>query len=542
MSASELARHHWWQYGVIYQIYPRSFQDTTGDGIGDLEGIRRRLDHLEWLGVEAAWISPFFPSPMVDFGYDVADYTDVDPRFGTLADFDRLLADAHGRGIKIILDLVPNHTSDQHPWFTESRSSRSSARRDWYLWRDPAADGGPPNNWRSEFGGSAWELDKATGQYYYHAFAKEQPDLNWRNVEVREAMYDVMRFWLDRGVDGFRVDVMWHMVKDERFPDNPPNPDYDPSTMSPYHEVIPTYSADQPEVHEVVAEMREVIDEYDERVMIGEIYLPVERLVTYYGEGRGAQLPFNFHLITTPWDAREIEAVIESYEGALPAEAWPNWVIGNHDQPRVVTRIGEGQARVAAVLLLTLRGTPTIYYGEELGMHDVDISPDRAVDVREINIPGLGLGRDPQRTPMQWDATERAGFTDGTPWLPLPADASAVNVAQERDDPGSMLSLYRSLLELRGDPTLAVGSYAPMPARGSLLAYLREHAGRRIGVVLNLASEAAVWSVPEDIEAGAVLLTAGDGPFSGPLSGEVEIPGNEAVIFEVTSAGQERTS
>ncbi|HET8776506.1 MAG TPA: alpha-amylase family glycosyl hydrolase, partial [Candidatus Limnocylindria bacterium] len=217
MSASELGRHHWWQYGVIYQVYPRSFQDTTGDGIGDLEGIRRRLDYLEWLGAEAAWISPFFPSPMVDFGYDVADYTDVDPRFGSLADFDRLLADAHERGIKIILDLVPNHTSDQHPWFVESRRSRSSERRDWYLWLDPAPDGGPPNNWRSEFGGSAWEFDEATGQYYYHAFATEQPDLNWRNVEVREAMYDVMRFWLDRGVDGFRVDVMWHMVKDERF-------------------------------------------------------------------------------------------------------------------------------------------------------------------------------------------------------------------------------------------------------------------------------------------------------------------------------------
>ena len=282
--------------------------------------------------------------------------------------------------------------------------------------------------------------------------------------------------------------------------------------------------------------MREVIDEYDERVMIGEIYLPVERLVTYYGEGRGAQLPFNFHLITTPWDAREIEAVIDSYEGALPQDAWPNWVVGNHDPPRVATRIGEGQARVAAMLLLTLRGTPTIYYGEELGMHDVEISSDRAVDVREINIPGLGLGRDPQRTPMQWDATERAGFTEGLPWLPLPADASSVNVAQQREDPSSMLSLYRSLLQLRREPALAVGSYAPMPATGSLLAYVREDAGRRIGVVLNLRSEAAVWSVPEDIEAGDVLLTASGRAFGAVLTGEVEIPGDEAVIFEVSSS------
>ena len=498
--------------------------------------MRRRLVYLEWLGVEAAWISPFFPSPMVDFGYDVANYTDVDPRFGTLADFDRLLADAHERGIKIILDLVPNHTSDQHPWFADSRSSRSSARRDWYLWRDAGPDGGAPNNWRSEFGGSAWEWDEATGQYYYHAFAKEQPDLNWRNADVRQAIYDAMRFWLDRGVDGFRVDVMWHLVKDDRFRDNPPNPDYDPASMSPYRELIPTYSADRPEVHEVVAQMREVVDEYDGRVIIGEIYLPVERLVTYYGEGRGAQLPLNFHLITTPWDARAIEAVIRSYEGALPAEAWPNWVLGNHDQPRVVTRIGEAQARVAAVLLLTLRGTPTIYYGEELGMHDVDIAPDRAVDVREINTPGLGLGRDPQRTPMQWAATERAGFSDGMPWLPLPADSVSVNVARERDDPTSMLSLYRSLLELRNEPALAVGSYAPMAAAGSVLAYLREQAGRRLGVVLNLGPEPAGWAVPKDVRAGQVLLTASGRPFGSSLSGEVEIPGDEALVFEISPA------
>ncbi|MDQ2689137.1 MAG: alpha-amylase family glycosyl hydrolase, partial [Chloroflexota bacterium] len=390
--------HLWWQRGVIYQVYPRSFQDTNGDGIGDLEGIRRRLDYLEWLGVDAVWISPFFPSPMVDFGYDVADYTDVDPRFGTLADFDRLVADARQRGLRIILDLVPNHTSDQHPWFEESRRSRDSARRDWYIWRDPAPDGGPPNNWLSEFGGSAWQWDEATGQYYYHAFAPEQPDLNWRNREVREAIYDAMRFWLDRGVAGFRVDVMWHMLKDAEFRDNPPNPDYDPVRSSPYDELIPAYSTDQPEVHAVVAEMRAVLEEYDERLMIGEIYLPVDRLVDYYGrDGDGAHLPFNFHLILAPWDAREIELVIDRYEGALPDDAWPNWVLGNHDKPRVVSRLGDAQARVAAMLLLTLRGTPTIYYGEELGMNDVPIPADRAVDVREMNIPGRGLGRDPQR-------------------------------------------------------------------------------------------------------------------------------------------------
>jgi alpha-glucosidase len=527
--------HRWWQTGVIYQVYPRSFQDTTGDGVGDLEGIRRRLEHLVQLGVDAVWISPFYPSPMVDFGYDISDYTDVDPLFGDLAAFDRLLGEAHDRGLRIILDLVPNHTSDRHPWFQEAARGRSSARRDWYLWRGPARDGGPPNNWRSEFGGSAWELDEATGQYYYHAFAVEQPDLNWRNREVREAMYDVMRFWLDRGVDGFRVDVMWHMLKDEHFRDNPPNPDYRPGEMSSYRAVIPTYSTDQPEVHEVVAEMRQVLEEYDDRLMVGEIYLPVDRLIDYYGRaGNGAHLPFNFHLITTPWDAREIELIIDRYEGALPEQAWPNWVLGNHDKARVASRIGDAQARVAAVLLLTLRGTPTIYYGEEIGMRNVDIPRDQAVDVREANEPGRGFGRDPQRTPMQWDRSDAAGFTDGKPWLPVPEDAGEHSVEAQTDDPSSMFTLYRRLLELRrSEPALTVGRYAPLPAEGTLLAYLREDDNRRIGIVLNLGGQPEPWHVPDGMEATDVLLTATSAPWDGPVRGAVTIPANEALVFRL---------
>ena len=489
---------------------------------------------------------------MVDFGYDISDYTDIDPVFGDLVAFDALLAEAHARGLRIILDLVPNHTSDRHPWFLDASSSRDSARRDWYLWRDPAADGGPPNNWLSEFGGSAWELDTATGQYYYHAFAVEQPDLNWRNPDVRAAMFEVMRFWLDRGVDGFRVDVMWHMIKDEHFRQNPVNPDYVDGAMSPYQRLIPAYSTDQPEIHEVVAQMRSLLDEYDERVMIGEIYLPVDRLVDYYGrDGEGAHLPFNFHLITTPWDARGIEMVIDAYEGALPDNAWPNWVLGNHDKPRVASRLGPGQARVAAVLLLTLRGTPTIYYGEELGMHDVSISSARALDVKEMNVPGRGLGRDPQRTPMQWDGSPSAGFTTGEPWLPLPADAAEHSVEAELNDGGSMLTLYRALLALRRrEAALAVGSYVPLPASGSLLAYLREDAGRRIGIVLNLSSEPAMWTVPDGVHVVRLLLTARSGAATGAAasggaatggvargpvaarSGDVEIAGDEALIFE----------
>jgi len=338
---------HWWQTGVVYQVYPRSFQDTNGDGVGDLAGITQRLPYLADLGVDAVWLSPVFVSPMVDFGYDIADHTAIDPLFGTLADFDALLERAHALGLKVILDLVPNHTSNRHPWFVESRVSRQSARRDWYIWRNGAPEGGPPNNWLSEFGGSAWQYDPATDQYYYHAFLRAQPDLNWRNPDVRRAMHDIMRFWLDRGVDGFRVDVMWHLAKDEAFRDNPPNPDWCEGQPD-YRRLLPVYSTDRPEVHALVREMRAVIDDYPERVLIGEIYLPVEKLVAYYGEAlpegglSGAHLPFNFSLIEAPWTAEAIAALIARYEAALPPGAWPNWVLGNHDRRRIAARAGRG--------------------------------------------------------------------------------------------------------------------------------------------------------------------------------------------------------
>jgi alpha-glucosidase len=291
--------HLWWQRGTVYQIYPRSFQDSDGDGVGDLRGITSRLDYVQWLGVDAIWLSPIFPSPMADFGYDVANYVDIDPLFGTLADFDLLVAAAHARGLKVMLDFVPNHSSDEHPWFVESRASRDNPKRDWYVWRDPAPGGGPPNNWLSFFGGGAWEWDAATGQYYLHLFHKKQPDLNWRHPEVRRVMLDALRFWLDRGVDGFRVDVMWLLIKDEQFRDNPPNPDYREGEH-PLNRQLQLYTMDQPETHTIVAEWRRLFDQYDERMMVGEIYLPVERLVSYYGEnGTGAHLPFNFHLIMT---------------------------------------------------------------------------------------------------------------------------------------------------------------------------------------------------------------------------------------------------
>jgi alpha-glucosidase len=381
-------RTHWWQSAVIYQIYPRSFQDSRGTGVGDLPGITARLPDLAELGVDAIWISPIFTSPMADYGYDIADYTTVDPLFGDLADFDVLIESAHGLGLKVILDLVPNHTSDQHPWFAESRRSRNSPKRGWYIWHDPGETGGPPNNWLANFGGSAWQYDDRTRQYYYHAFLAAQPDLNWRNPDVRDAVYDAMRFWLRRGVDGFRIDVIWHLIKDDRFRDNPRNP-HDTMEAAPHERVLPLYTTDRPEVQEIIAEMRAVANEFIDRVLIGEIYLPVERLVAYYGRDlNGLHLPFNFSLLNSPWNARAIANLIEDYEARLPPGGWPNWVLGNHDRPRIASRGGAEQARVAAMLLLTLRGTPTIYYGDEIGMEQVSIPEHRIRDPLEKKHPG----------------------------------------------------------------------------------------------------------------------------------------------------------
>jgi alpha-glucosidase len=529
-----LANYRWWERGVIYQIYPRSFMDSNCDGVGDLPGIRSRLDYLQWLGVDAIWISPIYPSPMADFGYDVSNYTDVDPIFGTLGDFDLLLADAHSRGLKVLLDYVPNHSSNQHPWFIESRSSTDNPKRDWYIWRDPAPGGGPPNNWLATFGGRAWEWDEKTGQYYYHAFLKEQPDLNWRNPEVRDAMLDVLRFWLDRGVDGFRVDVMHHLVKDAEFRDNPPNPAWRPG-MWPYRELLATYSVDRPEVHDIIERMREVLEGYGDRMLVGEIYLPIERLVTYYGaSGKGAHLPFNFQLLALPWTATEIAAAVERYEALLPSFGWPNWVLGNHDRPRIASRIGQAQTRVAAMLLLTLRGTPTLYYGDEIGMQNVEIAPEDVQDPFEKKIPGLGLGRDPERTPMQWSDAPNAGFTDGKPWLPIAADYQTVNVAVQRELPNSILTLYRRLMELRrSEAALAVGEFSPLPVGNDLLAYIRKTGTRRLLIVLNLSPEPRAYNLGELKSFARLLLSTELDRFNEELRDGIELRADEGIIAEL---------
>ena len=535
-----MATTSWWRNGVIYQVYPRSFQDSGTDGIGDLKGILNRLDYLVELGVDAVWVSPFYPSPMADFGYDVSNYTEVDPLFGTLADFDALLGGAHARGLKLILDFVPNHTSDQHPWFLQSRSSRTNPKRDWYLWRDAAAEGGPPNNWMSNFGGSAWTWDESTKQFFYHSFLKEQPDLNWRNPEVREAMYAAMRFWLERcgsGVDGFRMDVLWLLIKDDQFRSNPPNPSYHGGDS--FWSLQPKYTADQPETHEIVREMRQVLDEYGERVLIGEIYLPINELVRYYGEPagdipdlQGAQMPFNFHLIQTAWQADLIAAVITEYEAALPQGAWPNYVLGNHDQKRLASRIGPAQARVAAILLLTLRGTPTMYYGDELGMGDARIAPDEVRDPAEKNQPGIGLGRDPERSPMLWNNRENAGFTAPgvQTWLPLVWDWPNYTVETEGYHPESMLALYKRLLSLRrAMVSLHAGAISDVRAENGVLSYTRDSNDDRVQVHLNFTGEIRwVESLQGKFLAGSHIGNQGL-----DLGGWISLRENEGLVIEV---------
>ena len=526
----------WWKRGVIYQVYPRSFQDSNGDGIGDLNGLLQRLDYLQWLGIDAIWIAPIYPSPMADFGYDISHYCGIDPLFGTLTEFDEFLLEAHRLKLKIILDFVPNHTSDAHPWFQESRTSRTSQRRDWYIWRSGKPDGGPPNNWVSQFGGSAWTLDPITNQYYLHSFLSQQPDLNWRNPEVREAMFGVLQFWLDRGVDGFRVDVLWLLIKDAAFRDNPSNPMYR-STQPAIDRYLSLYNADQPEIHEVVAQMRSVLDRYSDRVLIGEIYLPFNRLVTYYGENlNGAQLPFNFALIHAAWNAHEIARLITEYENALPTGGWPNWVLGNHDQPRIAARIGESQARIAAMLLLTLRGTPTMYYGDELGLARTAVPPEFTQDLWEKNEPGLGLSRDPWRTPFPWDASINAGFTTGRPWLPLDSTYRTKNVKYLRQQYDSLLMLYHRLIQIRkAHRALTIGDALVIGSEDNVLVYERIYGEEKFVVALNFSGNDRRLKSSSFKEATLILSSYMD--HEGPVS-ELNLRGNEGVLLRKRLSGQ----
>jgi alpha-glucosidase len=497
----------WWRRAVFYEIYVRSFQDTDGDGIGNLAGITQRLDYLNdgtprSLGVDALWLTPINPSPMYDFGYDVSDYCAVDPLFGDLGDLDRLIAEAHRRNIRIILDLVPNHSSHQHAWFVESRAARSSAKRDWYIWRDPAPDGGPPNNWVASFGGPAWTLDEATGQYYLHSFLAEQPDLNWRNPAVVAAMQDTLRFWLQRGVDGFRVDVIHKMIKDDRFRDNPPPDDSDPHPLRDYFGQQHIWDHDRPEVHDIIRDWRRILDAHGERMMVGEVYLLEPAKVASYHGAANDELPlaFNFAFQWTPWDAALFRQRVEEVERLWPAGAQPTYVLSSHDAPRHRTRFdddlpGAPRARLAALLLLTLRGTPFLYYGEEIGMRDGEIPTDRLCDPLGKRFPGLG--RDPERTPMQWDSSTNAGFSRADPWLPLAADAATVNVAAQLDDPSSLLSFYRRVIWWRKrTPALLDGTLSVLDGPPDTFLYLRELGAQRLVVALNFAAESRHVTLP----------------------------------------------
>ena len=527
----------WWQTAVVYQIYPRSFQDSNADGVGDLAGITARLPYLAELGVGAVWLSPFYPSPQADFGYDVSDYTGVDPQYGTLADFDRLAERAHALGLRLIVDFVPNHSSEAHPWFAESRASRASARRDWYVWRDPAPDGGPPNNWLSVFGGPAWTLDEPTGQYYLHSFLREQPDLNWRNPEVEAAMHDALRFWMDRGVDGFRIDVAHRILKDPAMRDNPPNPDATGGfhkDMGAYDTQLHLYDAAHPDVHAAFARLRAVVDGHDdrERVTIGEIHeFDLAKWAAYYGRPRpdgtleGLHMPFNFALLATPWTAAGVRAHVDAVEAATPAAAWPNYVLGNHDERRLATRLGPESVRLAALLLLTLRGAPTLYYGDELGMREVDVPRDQMKDPWAFRSGLLELSRDGCRTPMAWDASPGAGFSDGAPpeayWLPLHPDHATRNVATQAADPDSPLAFYRRALALRAaSPALHAGRYRPLDGLpADVFGFVREADGEQRVVLLHFGDGAAEARLPAGVGEARIVLDTHDRAREGRAAG-----------------------
>ena len=494
----------WWQTAVFYQIYPRSFLDTNGDGVGDLEGIRRRLDHLVWLGVDALWISPFFRSPMKDYGYDVSDYCDVDPLFGTLADFDRLLAEAKARGLRVIIDWVPNHTSDQHPWFREARASRHSGKRDWYIWRDGSPER-PPNNWRAAFTkGPAWTWDEATRQWYLHLFLPEQPDLNWANPDVVAAMHDTLRFWLARGVDGFRMDVIHAIGKDPALPDVPAE-----------RAIIPACALNDVEsTHGLLRAIRGVLEEFPgERVMVGEVAVPwTEVVARYYGYGDELHLAFNFPPIFAAWEAGAWREQVDRAARELdPRGAWPTWVLSNHDNRRHRSRYGsEARARAAAVLLLGLRGTPFLYAGEELGLEDAVVPAERALD------PG---GRDGCRAPIPWEAGPTHGWRTADAWLPWPPDAQRRNVAALREDPASILRLYRRLIQARrASPALREGCFARLDSPAGVLAWERALAGDRRIVLVNFTGEPVVLALPGAWNVEIASDGRGEAaPFSGSL-------------------------
>jgi alpha-glucosidase len=522
----------WWKHGVLYQIYPRSFADSDADGIGNIRGVIDHLDHLQWLGVDGIWLSPITCSPNADWGYDVSDYCGVQPEYGTLDDVDELIASAGERGLRVLLDLVPNHTSDRHPWFVDSRSSRTSKHRDWYVWADPKPDGSPPNNWVSHFGGPAWTIDETTGQYDLHNFAPEQPDLNWWNDEVRDAFDGILRFWFDRGIAGFRIDVCHIVVKDAELRDNPPATDDD----APFQRLMGqrfVYNYNRPEVHDVIRRWRSVADGYDpQRVLLGEsVVMELDALMQFYGKGDELHLPMNMPFIHSKFDGDRLRAIVEQTESVLPDGAWPVWVGSNHDVSHLATRWARGdeaKARMAVMMLLTLRGTTLLYQGDEIGMPDTALEQSDIVDPVGVKFWPARVGRDPERTPMPWTGEEGAGFTQpGTkPWLPF-GDVAACNVAAQRGDAGSILHMTRDLIALRrAKADLQSGDYASMPSPDGVWVWRR---GDGVVVALNFSDAPARL---DDVHGTIAIAT--DRSRDGELvKGALELAASQGVVVTV---------
>lgn len=556
---------HWWQGAVIYENHLPSLRDGNGDGVGDLEGLIGSLDYLATtLGVNAVWVGPFFRTPMLDHGFDVSDHQDVEPLFGSLDTFDRLVAEAHARGLRVVVDYIPNHTSDQHPWFQDSRSSRTSAQRDWYVWRDAKPGGGVPNNWTSEAGGSVWEWDEPSGQFYLHSHLVEQPDLNWRSPAVVAAMLDVLRFWLDRGIDGVRIDVAHMLMKDPQFRDNPEAPEGNANSYDLQHADFGTqrhiHDRRHPDTAAALAQIRAVVDDYPGAVTIAEIEaMSWGDWAVYYGTSPdgtsldgtaldgaaldgaaldGMHLPFPFRLLETPWRADPLRTELEGLYAAMPTGAWPIVALGNHDRVRLATRLGAGQARVAAVLLLTLRATPCLLYGDELGLIDQPVPIERQRDYFARS--SGGVSRDPTRTPMPWDESPNFGFSDAAEadlWLPVAANGGEVNVATQLADPGSLLNLYRELLRRRSSsPALRHGDIAFLgdPASPDVLAYERRAGDAHLVVALNLSPRQVTAKLGF---AGVVVLsTTGwvTGSVGGPAGPVLALEPDQAVIIDVS--------
>lgn len=488
-----------WGKRIIYQIYPRSFKDSNGDGIGDLNGIAEKLDYLKDLGVDAIWLSPIYQSPMRDFGYDISDYYNIDPIFGNLSDFDSLIKKAHNKDIKVLMDFVPNHTSSEHPWFKESRSSKDNPKRDWYIWKSPKKNGGVPNNWLSQFGGSAWELDKKTNEYYLHTFDVSQPDLNWRNPQVVEEILDVMRYWMKKGVDGFRVDVAYYLFKDPFFRDEPHNPTHTEHHMQ-YDSLLHIYTIALPETLHMLKTLNSAINEFDDRFMVCEIYTFLHEIVNLYKiVGNKSFAPFNFSFISLPWNAMEQKKFIDEFDERVGYDYFPTYVLGNHDQPRIATKLGKGFARTAALLQLTLRGIPFIYYGEELGMKNVSIPEEKAKDPMAVNMKGFDFGRDPERTPMQWDTSKFGGFSNTEPWLPLEKEFKERSVDSEEKDKKSFLNLYKSVIHLRKTrKSLEQGKLIPLDFKNTnVLGFLRQEADEKTLILANFSEEEQIVELPK---------------------------------------------